>query len=159
MPWPQQAQNPALKMHITSLLDFALFYFFPQRAAVIYSHQTGLLPCSSPAHVSLQSPYPEDEENLAPGTCTPRPLQATREPCKLQPQATENPGHRKTASKRAESCAGVSSRSWGRVQAAAGKGFLGGRHSLGGTSWAAPAAHLPLELKKVNQILTIKTNN
>lgn len=58
-PWPQRAQNPALKMHIASLLDFSLFYFFPQRAAVIYSHQTGLLPCMSPAHVSLQLPYPQ----------------------------------------------------------------------------------------------------
>lgn len=46
-------------MHIASLLDFSLFYFFPQRAAVIYSHQTGLLPCTSPAHVSLQPPYPQ----------------------------------------------------------------------------------------------------
>lgn len=91
-PWPQQAQNPALKMHIASPLDFSPFFFFsPQRAAVIYSHQTGLLPCTSPAHVSLWPPCPQRMKTTWPQRFTPL------DPCRqLVNPTNSSPSQQKT---------------------------------------------------------------
>lgn len=98
-PWPQQAQNPALKMHIASLLDFSLFLFFPPKGSCDLQPPDGFAALHEAQPMCHSSPLStEDEDNLAPGTCTPRPLQATCEPCKHQPQPTENPGHRKKKS-------------------------------------------------------------
>lgn len=116
------------------------FLFFSPKGSCDLQPPDGFAALHEPSPCVTPAPLPtEDEDNLAPGTCTPRPLQATCEPWKLQPQATENPGHRKTASKWAESCAGVSSHLWGRVQAAAGSGFL-----VAGTAWEGQAGlHRP----------------
>lgn len=95
-PWPQQAQNPALKMHIASPLDFSpFFFFFPPKGSCDLQPPDGFAALHEPSPcVTLAPLSAEDEDNLAPEIHTPRPLQATREPYKLQPQPTENPGHR-----------------------------------------------------------------
>lgn len=67
------------------------FFSFPQRAAVIYSHQTGLLPCTSPAHVSLQPPHPQRMKTTWPQGLAPL------DPCRqLVNPANSSPSQQKT---------------------------------------------------------------
>lgn len=89
------SKHKTLLQRCTLLLFWTFLFFFPPKGSCDLQPPDGFAglhepsPCVAPDPLST-----EDEDNLAPGTCTPRPLQATCEPCKLQPQPTENPGHR-----------------------------------------------------------------